>query len=80
MPYIKDNYEIKQKETHVQEVHTPVGAGRLYLGQLRKLVEATADWPEDTVLHIEENHLLQGAVPTIVLRRDVLAADNTEEK
>ena len=78
MPSINTN-DIKVSETHIQKVTTPVGTHRITLGQLRGLVAATEHWPDSTPLEIVQ-HEIYGAAPTLILQRDLLAADQATKE
>lgn len=78
MPAI-DKTDIKVSEAHIQKVATPVGTRRITLGQLRSMVAATEHWPDHTPLEIVQ-HDIYGAAPTLILKRDLLAADQATEE
>lgn len=70
---------IRTSDTRVQRVATPVGTRRITLGQLRSMVAATEHWPDHTPLEIVQ-HDIYGAAPTLILKRDLLAADQATEE
>lgn len=76
-----DNTEndIKISEAHLQTVTIPASTRPITLGQLRSMVAAAEGWPDHTSLVIKES-ALYGAAPTLILRRDLLAADQATEE